>query len=467
MRAICVREAVEAVGGVLLCGDADARINNVVTDSRQAGEGTLFVPIIGENVDAHRFIPDVMQKGAAASFTSDRGRTTETGACIYVEDTLLALQRLAGWYRSQFELPVIGVTGSVGKTTTKEMISTVLGVKYRVVKTMGNLNSQIGVALMMFHIEDDTEIAVFEMGISMPGEMARLVEIARPQTAVMTNIGVSHIGNLKSRENITYEKGHIVKYVGSAFNGKLYVCGDGDLQQLTCEHIPYDTCVSTCETSYYGMSEGCSFRASELSVTEQGQRFRYQGKESIWAELSVMGGHNVNNAVIALALGEQFGVNLQQAVDALAAYQPFAMRGERIDCHGYHVIDDTYNASPDSINSNIDALFEYDKDGRKIAVLGDVLELGEQSEALHRGIGDFIVSEAEKGKVLSYVLTVGEGAGNISRQIEACSEIPTSRCGDNEEAAAFLKKMLRPGDWVLIKGSRGMNMDEVVKKVVM
>lgn len=464
---IRVKDVLQATGGSLLCGGEESVITDVVTDSRQVKEGTLFVPIIGERVDAHRFILDVMSAGAAASFTSDRQRVTETGACIYVEDTLTALQKLAAWYRQQFDIPVIGVTGSVGKTTTKEMISTVLGVKYNVLKTIGNLNSQIGVALMMFYIEEDTELAVFEMGMSMPGEMARLVEIARPQTAVLTNIGVSHIGNLGSREKITYEKGHIVKYVGSSHNGRFYICGNGDLQKLSGENIPYEENASPCETVFYGMADGCAYVASDLQVTEEGQRFLYHGQKECAAELSVMGKHNVENAVIALALGEQFGVELSEAAEALKGYRPFSMRGERKDCHGYHIIDDTYNASPDSINSNIDALFDYSEEGNKIVVLGDVLELGVQAEELHRGIGDFIVGEAKKGKKLSCVITVGEGAGYISSQVEEKSDIRTKACLDNDEAAEFLKQIVKPGDWVLVKGSRGMHMDEVVKKVVM
>lgn len=464
---IYVKDVLQATGGILLCGDDSAVITDVVTDSRQAKKGTLFVPIIGERVDAHQFIPDVMEAGAAASFTSDRQRVTGTGACIYVEDTLTALQKVAGWYRRQFDLPVIGVTGSVGKTTTKEMISAVLGVKYNVLKTIGNLNSQIGVALMMFHIEEDTELAVFEMGMSMPGEMARLVEIARPQTAVLTNVGVSHIGNLGSREKITYEKGHIVKYAGSSHSGRFYVCGNGDLPTLSRENIPYSECVAPCETVFYGMADGCSYSASDIQVTEEGQQFFYRGQKECAVELSVMGKHNVENAVIALALGEQFGVELSEAAEALKEYRPFSMRGERKDCHGYHIIDDTYNASPDSINSNIDALFDYSETGDKIVVLGDVLELGTQTEELHRGIGDFIVSEAQKGKKLSYVITVGEGAGYISSQVEKKSDIKTKACRDKEEAVQLLKQIAKPGDWVLVKGSRGMHMDEVVKKVVM
>lgn len=467
---IYVRDVVEAAGGTLICGDADAEITNVVTDSRQIKDGSLFVPIIGERVDAHRFIPDVMKMGAAATLTSNQDTVTERGACVYVNNTLAALQKLAGWYRSRFDIPVIGVTGSVGKTTTKEMIGAVLQTKYNVLKTIGNQNSQIGVALMMFHIDDQTELAVFEMGISMPGEMARLVEIAKPQTAVMTNIGVSHIGNLGSRKAITAEKGNIIKYVGSECsgahkNGRLYVCGNGDLKQLSRDNIPYDMAdgASPEETVYYGTEKDCVYKAEGIRVTEQGQRFTYHGNDCCEVNLSVMGAHNVCNAVVAIALGEQFGIKATEAAGALAKYRPFTMRGERIDRHGYHIIDDTYNASPDSINSNIDALFDYGEVGNKIAVIGDVLELGERMEKEHRGIGDFILAEAAKGRKLSYVVTVGEGAAYIAGQVEAHSDIPVHVCVGTKEAAEFVKLLARPGDWILVKGSRGMHMDEVVK----
>lgn len=475
MVSIYVKDVVQATGGRLLCGNAEDVITDVVTDSRQAGPGSLFVPIIGERVNAHRFIPDVMRAGAASLTSEPIENPHETGAdeaLIYVEDTLAGLQKLAQWYREQFDIPVIGVTGSVGKTTTKEMVSAVLGTKYRVLKTIGNQNSQIGLALMMFHIDETTQLAVFEMGISLPGEMARLVEIAKPQTAVITNIGVSHIGNLGSREAITFEKGHIVKYVGSEYGngrdrGRLYVCGNGDLQQLARENIPYGGQCPADGTIFYGMEEGCGITADDIRVTAQGQRFRYHGAADCDVSLSVMGSHNVCNAVIAMALGEQFGVEPAAAARALEAYRPYSMRGERKDCHGYHVIDDTYNASPDSITSNIDALFDYSEEGRKIAVLGDVLELGDRTESLHRGIGDFILEESAGNKTLSYVITVGEGAGYIAKQVEEHSDIPTRQFAHTDEAAEFVKQIVQPGDWILVKGSRGMRMDEVVKKVVM
>lgn len=465
MISFSIQDVVKATEGTLLCGDEHMRITEVVTDSRKAKAGVLFVPIIGERVDAHRFVPDVVKAGAAT--LSSRKEYTGDGTVVYVTDTLEALQKLAAWYRSCFDIPIIGVTGSVGKTTTKEMISAVLETRYKVLKTIGNLNSQIGVAQMMFHIDDTTELAVIEMGMSMPGEMERLVEIVKPQTAVMTNIGVSHIGNLGSREAIAYEKGHIVKYVGTADNGRLYVCGNGDLQELATANIPYDCANYPFETVFYGTKDGCRITSSDLRVTGEGQEFVYHGSKSCRIELSVMGSHNVNNAMVAMALAEQFGVDMHEAAEALKAYRPYSMRGVRKDCHGYHVIDDTYNASPDSINSNIDALFDYDTKGAKIVVLGDVLELGEKTEELHRGIGRFILQEAQKGKCLSHVITVGNGAAYICNEVEEHSEIPTRICADNEEAAGYVRTIARPGDWILIKGSRGMHMDEVVEKVVM
>lgn len=274
MKPVKIAEIVKAVSGTLAWGDEKAEVTSVVTDSREVKEGTLFVPIIGERVDAHRFIPDVLAQGAACVFSSDHTIQGETGAGIYVEDTLKALQDLAAWYRSLFSMPVIGITGSVGKTTTKEMIGAVMETKYKTLKTIRNLNSQIGVSLMMFYLEDDTEMAVFEMGISMPGEMDRLVDIARPQTAVMTNIGVSHIGNLGSRENICAEKGKILTKFGE--DGVMYICGNGDLKELSAANIPYDCCQGKCETV---------FMVQRMIVRIMVMIFRLQNRDRVFCSI--------------------------------------------------------------------------------------------------------------------------------------------------------------------------------------
>jgi UDP-N-acetylmuramoyl-tripeptide--D-alanyl-D-alanine ligase len=380
-----------------------------------------------------------------------------------VEDTLSALQTLAAWYRSQFTLPVIGITGSVGKTTTKEMIAAVLETGYKTLKTEGNQNSQIGVSLMMFGLEEDTEIAVFEMGISMPGEMDKLVDIARPTAAVMTNIGVSHIGNLGTRENICREKGKIIKNFQE--DGVLYVCGNGDLKELSKANIPYDICEGNCRTFYYGMDSD-TFYADAVETDADGQRFVYHhGEISYPVQLSVMGSHNVCNAVAALALAEQFRIDTDKAVQALLSYRPIAMRGVVKEAGSVHVIDDTYNASPDSIKSNLNALFDYEG-GNKIAVLADVLELGERSKELHEEIGRFILSEAEKGRKLSLLVTVGNEAEYIHNLVKNNSDIPAVHCMDNQLAARTIKEKMAKGDWILVKGSRGMHMDEVVQELV-
>lgn len=463
MKPITVAQIAKAVGGTLIFGTEEAQVSDVIIDSRQAHEGALFVPIIGERVDAHRFIPDVMAAGASCTFTSKKDVTCEKGAGIYVEDTLDALQKLAAWYRRMFEIPVVGITGSVGKTTTKEMISAVLEKKFSTVKTIGNLNSQIGVSLMMFHLEESTQMAVIEMGISMPGEMDRLVEIARPTTAVLTNVGVSHIGNLGSRENICREKTKIIKNIPD--QGTLYVCGNGDLEEMSKNCIPYEINPHDIATRYYGMNPSFAYYASDLTVSDGKQNFVFHCPEGEWpVELRVMGEHNVNNAVIAMAIGLQYGVDPEQAAEALREYEPIAMRGVIKKAHGVSVIDDTYNASPDSINSNIHAMFSYGE-GRKIAVLADVLELGERSEKLHEGIGRYIAEEASKGNTLSVVVSVGDESRFITDYVSEHTPIEAHHFEEKTSAIAFLKDILKPGDWVLVKGSRGMHMDEVVEQL--
>lgn len=465
MRAIRVGDIVAAVSGTLAWGDENLLVSQVVTDSREVKEGTLFVPLIGERVDAHRFIPDVLAQGAACVLSSDHRIQGDSGAGIYVEDTLRALQDLAAWYRSLFTIPVIGITGSVGKTTTKEMIAAVLETKYRTLKTYKNLNSQIGVALMMFQLEEDTEIAVFEMGISMPGEMDRLVKIARPECAVMTNIGVSHIGNLGSRERICAEKGKII--TGFPENGHLYLCGNGDLIALSKENIPYGQCEGSCETIYYGTEDGCLYYGDEICAGESGQSFLFhypQGEERV--ELSVMGIHNVNNAIVALALAQQYDVPLTEAKAALKEYRPIDMRGVVHSVKGVHIIDDTYNASPDSINSNLRALFDYPGDGGRGAVLADVLELGERSLSLHEGIGRYIVEECQAGRRLSYLITVGKEAAAIGAYVKKHSDIPVACCETREQAVKEVEQRRQEDDWILVKGSRGMHMDKVVEQLI-
>ena len=464
MNKIKISDIVEATNGSLAFGSPDLEIDHIVIDSRQADKGALFVPIIGEKVDAHKFIDDVLKAGAC-TLSSKKDIKEGEGACIYVEDTLKALQNLASWYRNKFKVPIVGITGSVGKTTTKEMIACVLEKKYKVLKTFKNLNSQIGVPLMMFHIEDDTEICVIEMGISIPNEMDNLVKIVRPEKAVITNIGVSHIGNLGSRENICAEKGKIITCFDE--NGKLFVCGNGDGKDITKNNIPFEKCQGKCELVYYGTENECEYYAKDIRVEDGKQKFVYVypgGQKEV--ELSLVGIHQVNNAIIALTLGLEYGVDLDDGIKALAAYMPLDMRGVIKETKDYHIIDDTYNASPDSIKSNLQGLFLRADGKTTIAILGDVLELGEQSKELHESIGEFIVAESEKGNKLSLLITIGEETKAIDSYVTEKSDIKAIHCQSQDQVIESIEKYGIKDSWVLVKGSRGMQMDKIVERLV-
>lgn len=320
MKAIKAVTLAEAVGGKLLSGKEDLLITSVSTNSREIQEGALFVPIIGERVDAHDFIDMALDAGAVAVFTQREIKEYKEGkAYIQVTDTLLALQLVAAYYRKQFSIPLIGITGSVGKTTTKEMIAAALSTGKKVLKTKGNMNSQVGLPLMMFELEDDIDIAVIEMGMSEVGEMHRLSSVAKPDIAVITNIGVSHIGQLGSKENIRKEKMNII----DEFSGgnQIYVNGDdvllGELKEFvntakTGKEVPVELFdeetrqkLKEIQVLEFGISEHCTYRGENIKTIGERTHFTYcspSGKEDV--VLSVLGNHNVNNAVVSLAIAE-------------------------------------------------------------------------------------------------------------------------------------------------------------------
>lgn len=454
-----VREIAAACAGRLLRGDPETRVTSVSTDSRRVGPGALFVPIRGERTDAHAFLPAVFEAGAAAAFTQEHTEPDQlpqgaSGAWIAVEDTVEALRRTAAAYRSRFSIPVVGITGSVGKTTTKEMVALTLSSCLRTMKTEGNQNSQIGLPLTLFRLLPEHEAAVVEMGMSDFGEMARLAAVARPQYAVMTNIGVSHIGQLGSRENIMAEKLRITDAFGPG--SVLFVNGDDPLLATLREARP------DLRQVWFGFGEGCAYRASQ--VVREGETVRFTAETpcgSVEVRLPVPGDHNVRNALAALAVTCTLGGSLQRAADALAAYQPPAMRQQvRRAPAGFTVIDDSYNASPDAAFSSLEVLAGFP--GRRVAVLADMLELGSVEREAHEEVG----RRAARAGV-SLLVTVGERARWIAEG--ASGEQPAISCrsfSSNAEASAFLRGALRPGDAVLVKGSRGMHTDEIVSSLL-
>jgi UDP-N-acetylmuramoyl-tripeptide--D-alanyl-D-alanine ligase len=516
MEALSVKEIARAVGGRILCGDENTRITSVGTNSKNMEPDSLFVPIVGERVDAHDFIEDAFRSGAAACFTSREGTENKYKVYIKVTDTLKALQALGTFYRNRYTIPVIGITGSVGKTTTKEMIAAALGTRYNVLKTEGNMNSQVGLPLMMLRMESRHEIAVIEMGMSEEGEMEKLADIAKPETAVMTNIGVSHIAQLKTRENIRKEKLNIINSFGK--ESVLFINGDDDLlgELYKTEDKKPDT-LDICEKTRdkyteasvisFGTGEFCDYRAKDIQTIDGETHFILKKKYGIKTNgnadgtpadspagiirgrtegivsgntginddgssdvnddqpeeivLKVLGIHNVLNALSALAVAEYYDIPVSVARKGLYEYQPIAMRGQIKEVNQIKLIDDSYNASPDSMKSGIQVLLELEGMKRRIAVLADVLELGEISAQCHYEVGLYISEQK-----IDEVVTIGKEAYHIAKAIQdKKAPVLTSSFMNNQEAIEYLLNHIKPGDGILVKGSRGMKTDEIVKAI--
>ncbi len=451
---LTVWEIASAVGGKLLCGAGERPVTGIKTDSREIEPGDLFVPIRGERVDGHTFIDSVFEKGAAASFTENEAQPlrADGGALIAVQNSVAALQALASWYRRKFPIPIVGVTGSVGKTTTKEMIALALSAGKNVMSTKGNLNSQIGLALTLMKLTPQHQCAVIEMGVSEFGEMSRLAAVARPEIAVMTNIGVSHIAQFKTQNNILLEKLHITD--GFRPNQLLLLCGDDPWLSALAGRLPFSTVT-------YGLSEQCRWRAVNLITASGGTAFDVlspRGRTHVF--LPVEGAHNVRNACAALAAADALGIPPYLAAQKLSEYRAPAQRQQKHQAGGVLVIDDTYNASPDSMRSAIDVLATSEVSGRRIAVLGDMKELGDYSAAGHAQVGQYLAE-----KKIDLLFALGEEIAAAAAAAQA-GGVLTERFEAADALSAALLSALRPGDAVLVKGSRSMHMERIVERLL-
>lgn len=445
---LTVSQIAEMAGGELLSGDGSVLVTTFFTDSRCAAPGKMFVPIRGEKNDGHDFITNALAAGAAASF-SDHPVDVD-GPLVLVDDCRAALQRVGGAYRARFEIPIVGITGSVGKTTAKEMIAQGLTAGHHVYKTKGNANSQVGVPITACGIEPEHTAAVIEMGVSMPGEMERIARVVKPTCGVITTIGTSHLEFMGTRENILAEKSHMADYLPAG--APLFVNGDNDL-------LP-GLRSDTYQIVTFGLGEACSWRAEEIAENPEGDGMTFvcvspegQGQK---VYLPVLGEHNVRNALAAMAVGGYLGQSMEDTARALADYTPPAMRQQTVEHEGVTVIDDSYNASPDSMRSALNVLASRPNAGRKIAVLAGMRELGSYTRQGHLDTGAYA---KDKGVELLAVGELGEVIAQGYGDGAVCVK-------DNAEAAAWLKERLRPGDAVLVKGSRGMKTEEIVAALV-
>ena len=459
MKNMTLENIEKACGGRYIGTEAEKKteVLGVVIDSRQVGSGYLFVAIPGEKVDGHKFIPDVFAKGAAAVL-SEQQLEDPAGPYILVESTTKALRDLAEYYRKSLDIKVVGITGSVGKTSTKEMIASVLSEKYRVLKTEGNYNNEIGLPLTIFKIRAEHEVAVLEMGISEFGEMHRLATMANPDICVITNIGLCHLENLKTRDGILKAKTESFAHLKK--DGIAILNGDDDKLSTVRQ-------VGDKEPVFYGMEEKMEYREdAKKSVYATGVEnlglygmqariHTPEGERDV--RIPIPGEHNVYNALAATAVGLSLGLSLDQISSGILKAKTIGGRTNLLNTGSMTVIDDCYNANPVSMKASIDVLAT--AEGRKIAVLGDMGELGENEKKLHYEVGEYLAK-----KEIDVLFCAGELSEEIAKAAQKESktcEVYYFKTRDAllEQLLPFLKK----GDTVLVKASHFMEYPKIVK----
>jgi len=444
-----VKEIVKVVHGELLQGSEETKITSFSNDTRTLEKGALYIPIIGEVFDGHTFINNAYEKGAIATFSSNRkDNYPQDLIVIYVEDTLKALQDLAHYKRINQQVKVVGITGSVGKTSTKDMIASVVSTKYKTLKTIGNYNNDIGLPLTILRLQEE-EVMVLEMGMNALNEIALLSQIARPDIAVITNIGSSHIGNLGSRENILKAKLEIIDGINQ--NGQLIVNGDNDLLRKYYQEKPQTSYQVIC----YGYQNSNEIMATNLDIQETRSSFDY--KQTRFT-VNVAGAHFVSNALASIAVGEALNIALEDIKKGIETFELTKNRSDILELNkGITIIDGTYNANADSMKASLDVLSNY-KDRRKIAVLADMLELGEYTVSLHEEVGKHAFK-----KDIDMLIAIGELSKSIIKGANGLKHCYWFM--NKEEAFRFLMEIIDYNDVILLKGSNAMKLKEVVSKL--
>lgn len=439
-------EIAEVTGGKLI--GEDVEVSGVSTDTRAIERGDLFIAIRGENFNGNDFVAAAAEKGAAAALCD--GDVTADIPVIYTRDSRTAQLFLARYYRGKFPVKLCGVTGSVGKTSTKDMVYAVLSAKYNTLKTEGNFNNDIGLPRTLFRLNESYGAAVIEMGMSAPGEISQLSRTAHPDAAIITNIGYCHIENLKTRENILRAKLEILD--GMPEGAPLIINGDDEyLGTLSGDRLGR-------RLIRYGLGADCDVMAGNIVHTPDGERFELiaEGKR-YEAKLNIVGEHHIMNALAAFCAGREFGMEAEEIIPAFLNYEASGMR-QRIERRGdITVILDCYNASPTSMRSALSVLGSI-KSERKIAVLGDMLELGDMSGQLHKMIADYIRLNADACFLYGREMTA-------CRDALTGSGVEVFHSEDKESLTNQLNEYLAEGDAVLFKGSRGMKMEEIAEKV--
>ena len=448
MKHMSLSEIATACGGTYYGDEAllAKEVTGVAIDSRKIEPGYLFIPIKGARVDGHTFIPQVMEAGALCCL-SEMALENADHPYILVKSCTAALKALAEHYRTSLGIKVVGITGSVGKTSTKEMIASVLSQKYKVLKTEGNFNNEIGLPLTIFRIREEHEIAVLEMGISDFGEMHRLAKMARPDICVMTNIGLCHLENLGDRDGILKAKSEIFDFIRE--DAVIVLNGDDDKLSAIKE-------IKGITPLFFGLSGKFDAYAEQI----QSRFLRgisctlHLDDESIDVLIPIPGTHMVYNALAGALIGKKLGLTAAEIKNGIEALAPVSGRGNLIATDSLLIIDDCYNANPISTKASLDVLSS--ADSRKVAILGDMFELGENEKKLHADIGSYA---AERG--IDVLITIGELSKHIAKG--ANGAIRSLHFDTKADFLARASEILKKGDSVLVKASHGMEFPEIVE----
>lgn len=445
-------------GGRLLKGEATEKARGISIDSRTVGKSQVFLALKGESFDGHDFSESALEKGAAAVIGKPErlkplaGKVNQHTGLIEVDEPLSALHRLASTYRQKFDIPVIVITGSCGKTTTKDMLAAILGRSRKTIATEGNLNNLIGAPLMLLRIDSNTAAAVFEIASNAPGEIDQLARMLKPTAGMLTNIGPVHLEGLKTIDGVFEEKTCIIPHIRS--DGFLIINEDD---------IPLDRIRSRFggRIITFGRRKSADFYATDIRQdVENGTEFLLNNKERL--RIPILGEHNVLNALAATAAARHLGDNIDSVRQGLEHFSASAMRMEVYKHRGVTIVNDAYNANPRAMRESISTVVALPAE-RRIFVFGDMLELGEHSHEEHFSLGQYI---GRNKPGLLYLL--GNFSGGVSDGArDAGMQLDRIHCGDDAgEIAESLKRILRPGDLLLIKGSRGMHMEKIVQRII-
>jgi len=434
----------------------DITIEGVSTDSRSIKEGQLFVPLIGEVFNGHIFLKDAYKNGAKAALWSKNEPLPDIDIpLIIVDDTLLALHNLAKAYRNQLNVKVVGITGSNGKTTTKDIVASLLSTKYRTKKTLGNFNNDIGCPLTILSLDEDTEMAVIEMGTERFGEISRLTSIAKPDVAIITSIGRAHLENLFTKENIAKAKLEILE--GLHPDGLFIYFGDDPTLKKVLKDFPIKHRILS-----YGLESHNDYVAELDSMDEKGIYFTLKSPFEKSFHLPMIGRHNLFNALAAIIVSQHFDIPIELIQEGFNSIDKTGMRDELIYAKGFTILNDSYKSNPDSLLAQLETLYNMDNYSQKITVIGDMLGLGEVEIKLHEEVGKSI-----DGEKIDYIFTIGPLAKHLGEA--AKSNVGKDRVihsDSKEELIEKLKKVIKPNSIVLVKASRALELEDVVKTLM-